>query len=49
MPLLQGTSPAVRAQNFRELNAAPKKRSRRQKIAIVLNTMRESGASIPRK
>ncbi len=49
MPLIKGTSAAVRAENFRELNAAPKKRSRKQKIAIVLNAMRESGAKIPRK
>ncbi len=49
MPLERGTSRTVAANNFRELNAAPTKRSRKQKIAIVLNTMRESGAKIPRR
>lgn len=46
MPLMSGSSPAAVSANIAELTAAPKKRSRKQIIAIALS---KAGKSRPNK
>lgn len=49
MPLVKGKSKKVQEKNFHELKEAHPKMKNKQRVAIVLNEARESGAKIPKK
>ena len=49
MPLKKGKSRKVEESNFHELKKAHPKMPNKQRVAIVLNEARESGAKIPKR
>lgn len=48
MPLLEGKSKKVQEKNFQELKKTNPKMPNKQRVAIVLNKARKSGAKIPK-